>query len=154
MTSEFDEIYSNFLGLIAGYEIAELSKKDAYALMEEWLMKTISRPKVRKLFSSISVDSDTEEVSYELRQPLDEDTDKLFVETLFANGMVIGWLSPRMKTELLVDQIYGTKEEKWFAQANHMSEVRQLYKKAETELDKDYTRDRGYSVFILNGVET
>lgn len=151
MTSEYDEIYETFLGLVSGYDLGEISTNEARLLMSEYLMKTISRMKVRKLFESIEIDNDVEEVTYVLRKPLDDAYDKLFVENLLANGMVVGWLSPRMKNETLIDQIFGTKEVHWYSQAAHLNEVRELYKKAETELDKDYVRDRGYSMLVLKG---
>jgi hypothetical protein len=43
---------------------------------------------VRRLFLSIASDDDMEEIEYEMKTPLDEDSDKEFVEELLAVGMV------------------------------------------------------------------
>lgn len=153
MTSEYEDIYNVFLGLISGYDLGELSKRDAYELMGEWMETTIFAPKVEKLFvpGSVNIDEDMEQVKYELNRPINDYTDKKFVERLLAYGMVIGWLSPKYKNELLTEQIYGTKESQFYSQAQHMQRVHEMYEKAKSELDKDWIRDRGYSTFILRG---
>ncbi len=151
MVSSYDDIYSKFLGLVESYELLSLDKSDAYAQMGEWIEKVVYMPKVRKLFSSISLDGEVMEVTYELRNSIDEDYDKGFVENLLANGMVIGWLEPRMMSEKLVRQFFGGREQKYFAQSNHASAVMELYEKARKVLDKDYSRDHGYAAFLIKG---
>lgn len=151
MVSSYDEIYSKFLGLIESYEILSLDRSDAYAQMGEWMQKVVNMPKVRKLFTSISLDGDVMEVTYELRNSIDEAYDRGFVENLLANGMVIGWLEPRMESERLIRQFFSGKEVKNFAQSQQITSVIELYKEARKVVDKDYIRDHGYSALLING---
>ena len=112
MTLSCDEIYSAFLGLIDDYQLPHMSKDDAYEYMKECFEKVFSKPKIRRLFSSISFDSNILQLSCELRNSVDEEYDKEFVIGLFSNGMVVAWLEPRYKSETLTAQFFGGKEQK------------------------------------------
>lgn len=57
-------------------------------MLNGYLKSTLSKPMVRRLFTSITSDDDVEEVEYELRDPLDDDSDKDFVEEVLAVGCV------------------------------------------------------------------
>lgn len=149
MTSSFLDIYSKFLGLIDGYDFLEISETDAYEMMGEWLQAVISRPKVRKLFSEIVVNKETMTVSYKLISTIDDVSDKGTIESLFANGMVLEWLSPRLNTDSSIKQMFGTKEQKFYAQSTHMAEIREICNMARDVVDRDYIRDRGYAAFVL-----
>lgn len=151
MTSSYLDIYKKFLGLIESYDFLQMSDTEAYEQMSEWLQAVIARPKVRKLFSSIIVNKEIMQISYTLLSPIDEANDKETIESLLANGMVLEWLSPRLNTDSSIMQMFGTKEQKFYSQANHMPEVREICKNAREVLDKDYIRDRGYAAFVLNG---
>lgn len=151
MTSNYDNIFKSFLGLITEYDFLNIDEQYIYENMGEWIEGVYCRPKVRKLFSSIKLDNEVMELTYTLRNSIDEDYDKHFVENLMANGMVIGWLSPKVKSSQLVNQFFGTKEQKYYSQANHLDAIKSLLKKCESILDKDFVRDHTYSYFALNG---
>lgn len=151
MTSNYESIYSKFLGLIKDYEFLQLSEQEAYDSMKEWLEDVYSRPKVRKLFSSIVLDEEVYELRYELKNTIDDAYDKHFVEGLMAHGMVIGWLSPRVNKSSLLDQYFGNSDKKYYSQSSHLEQVQELYEKSKTILDKDYTRDHGYASIVING---
>lgn len=151
LTSNYETIYSKFLGLIKDYEFLKITDQEAYDNMKEWLEDVYSRPKVRKLFSSIQLDDEVMELSYELRNSIDEAYDKHFVEGLMAHGMVIGWLAPRVNKSTLLDQYFGNSDKKHFSQSSHMGKIKELYEKSESILDKDYTRDHGYASFVIKG---
>ena len=57
-------------------------------MLNGYLKSTLSKPMVRRLFTSITSDDDVEEIEYELRDPLDDDSDKDFVEEVLAIGCV------------------------------------------------------------------
>jgi len=151
LTSNYETIYSKFLGLIKDYEFLKITDQEAYDNMKEWLEDVYSRPKVRKLFSSIRLDDEVMELSYELRNSIDDVYDKHFVEGLMAHGMVIGWLTPRMNKSTLLDQYFGNSDKKFFAQQGQINAIKGLYEKSEAILDKDYSRDHGYSAFVIKG---
>lgn len=100
MTSEYSDIYSRFLLRVTDYEIAGLDEELANSMMSSWMRSALSKPMVRRLFSSITFDDDIEEIEYELLNPWDDDTDKDFVEELISIGMVCEWVSPRYHSVL------------------------------------------------------
>ena len=57
--------------------------------MNGWMKATISRPYIRRLFSSLTVDDDVETLEFELSNSIDEDSDKDFADEVIAQGMVI-----------------------------------------------------------------
>ena len=151
MTLSCEDIYSSFLGLIDDYNIPHMSKDDAYEYMKECFEKVMSKPKVRKLFKTITFDSNILQLDCELKNPIDEESDKSFVSGLFSNGMVVSWLAPRYQADTLVKQFFGGKEEKFYAQSSHMAELEAMYNNAKKVVDKDYIRDYGYSTLIIKG---
>lgn len=152
-TSEYDEIYSRFYLRVKDYEMSGLNESLVKEILNGYLRSVISKPMVRRLFTSISMDDDIEEIDYELRDQLDEESDKDFVEEVLAVGMVERWVNPRYQSTLLTSQLLTNSEQKFYSQAAHLAEMREMYKKAQTDLRK-LIRDRAYSLCIINGVET
>ncbi len=151
--SEYDEIYSRFYLRVKDYEMSGLSEKLVKEVLNGYLRSTLSKPMVRRLFLSVVMDDDMEEVEYELRDALDEDSDKDFVEEVLGLGMVSEWASPRYHSTLLTSQLLSNSEQKFFSQAQHLAEMKDLYTKSQTDLRK-LIRDRAYSLSVINGVET
>lgn len=145
MTLSYDDIYSSFLGYITDYDIASMNTQMAYDQMQEWLHKSCSNPYVRRLFAELDLNDDSAEINYELNLPDSTLSDEDFIVEVLSKGMVVAWLHPQVKSRLLTDQFFGGKEQKWFAQANHLSQVRALYDDARIEQRK-IIRDRGYII--------
>lgn len=143
MTLSYDEIFSSFLGYITDYNIASMSMQEAYDMMVEWLRKSYSRPYTRRLFSSSVLDDEIQTLTFEMEYQKDEDMDKDFVIEVLSKGMVIEWLQPQVKSKLLTNQMFGGKEQKWFAQANQLDQLRGLLEDTKLEQRK-MIRDRGY----------
>ena len=61
------------------------------------------------------MDEDIEEVEYELREPLDEDSDKDFVEEVLSLGMLQSWASPKYNSTLLTSQVFSNSEQKYYS---------------------------------------
>ena len=153
MTSEFDEIYSHFYLRVKDYETSGLEEKLVKQMLLGYLKSTLSKPMVRRLFQSVTLDEDIEEIEYELRNSLDEDSDKDFVEEVLALGMVVEWLSPRYHSTLLTSQLVTNSEQRFYAQSTQMNELKSMFEKAQTDLRK-LIRDYGYSLSVINGVDT
>ncbi len=153
MTSEYSEIYSRFYLRIKDYEMIALEEKVVNEMLSGYLRSTLSKPMVRRLFSSVVMDDDVEEIEYELRDSLDEDSDKDFVEEVLSVGMVNCWASPRYHSTLLTSQMFSNSEQSFFSQSAHLKEMKELYQKSQTDLRK-LIRDRGYSISVINGVES
>ena len=57
--------------------------------------------------------------------------------------MVAEWLQPRYESEVNVLQLFSNTDIKFYSQANHMAELREMYHRAKNDLRK-IIRDRGY----------
>lgn len=143
MTSEYNELYSRFYLMVEDYNLVALDERLAKEMMNGWMRSTLSKPYVRRLFKSLDVDDDVEEIEYELKFPVSEDEDKDFVEELIALGMVVEWVSPKYHSTLNTAQFFSNTEQKFYSQANHMTELKDMYHRAKNNLRK-LIRDRGY----------
>ncbi len=150
MTSEFDELYSRFYLRVKDYEIVGLEVKVVKEMMNGWIKSTLSKPYVRRLFDTLVMDEDLEEIEFEMKFPVSDDEDKDFVEEAIALGMVAEWLSPRYHSTLLTSQMFSNSEQKFYSQQAHMTELKDMYHRAKNDLRK-LIRDRGY---IYNGYLT
>lgn len=153
ITSEYDDIFSRFMTRITDYGFAAQDEYLAGEMMQNWLHSVVAKPMVRRLFSSISADDDIEEVEYEMKESLDDDSDQEFVEEMLAVGMIISWLSPQYNTVLNTSQMFTNSEQKFYSQAAHLNELREMYTKAQTDFRK-LIRDRGYGLAVINGVSS
>lgn len=130
MTSiSYDDIFAYFLGEINDIELINLEESLVYAVMCEYLHKAIAKPYVRKLFSSIEFDDEVLILNYQLKRETDVD----FILDVISKGMVVEWLQRQVKDRTNIAQFFSGKEEKFFAQSNHLSELRALLKDTKLE---------------------
>lgn len=109
----YEEIYSQFYSKIDDPTFFEkYSKDEAYDLMRGWLHSIVGLPYVRKRFSSIVLDDEILTLTFELENPVDEDSDNYFVKDLFAQGMVICWMQQKIDKAVSLAAVVGGKEEK------------------------------------------
>ena len=134
MTSSYEKIYSCFLGKITDYSFVEMDENDAFDIMNERMKSVVSEPYIRRLFSSILFDDYEEVVEFELKNGVDESADADFVTEIFGRGMVIAWLEQQVKSVLYTAQKFGGKEQKFYSQAQHLSELQNMLKSTKTEL--------------------
>lgn len=142
MTSEYGNIYSRFLLRVTDYEFSGFDEKLAQEMMAGWMKATLSQPYIRRLFSSITVDDDVEQIEFEMANSINDGYDQEFVEEIIAQGMLVNWLSPQYHSVLNTAQFFSNSEQKYYSQANHMAELREMYHKAQADLRK-MIRDRG-----------
>lgn len=143
MTSNYEEVYSRFLTRITDYKFLELKEDIVYSMMNNWMRATLAKPYVRRLFSSLSLDDEIMKFDYKLKNPVDDWSDEEFVYEIISNGMVIEWLEPQVKSVLNISQMFGGKEQKFYSQSNHLSELKDMLETEKTNLRK-IIRDRGY----------
>lgn len=143
MTSEYEDIYSRFYLRVEDFKLAELGQRLAEEMMNGWMHSTLSKPYVRRLFSEMEIDDDNEQLNYDLKYQVSDEEDRDFVEELIVLGMVEAWLEPKYHTVLNTAQMFTNSEQKFYSQANHMTELREMYSQAKNDLRK-LIRDRGY----------
>ena len=139
----YDEIFSDFLGSVTDYGLASIDIDDMYGLMTEYLHKTLSLSYVRRLFSSVNLDDTIQIMTFEIVNSVDENADRDFIKYILSKGMVVEWLKPQVRSKLNIAQFFGGKEQKYYSQSNHLSELRGLLEDVQLELRK-VIRDRGY----------
>lgn len=137
----YDDIFSNFLGSITDYDLqVNLSPSDSYGLMTEYLHKTVADQYVKHLFSSVTLDDDVQVFTYEMANGND---DAEFVVMAISKWMVYEWLHKEVRSKLNTAQFFGGKEQKFYSQAQHISELRALQDDAFKEARR-FIQDRGY----------
>ena len=145
MTSSYNDIYSRFLNKIRDYEFAGLPEPNATEQMWEWLRSALSHAYIYRIFDSFSADDEIAVMEYTLKSSVDDYNDKHFVEELLGNAMVVEWISPKVKTTTLLNQmITNSKESKFFSQSQHISELRGILEDAENKV-REMLRDKGYN---------
>ena len=70
---EYADIYGRFLSKITDFQLMGLSQSEAEECMSDFLQSALSRPYIRRLFSTFLNDKDSETITFELKNP-DTDT--------------------------------------------------------------------------------
>ena len=138
----YEEIYSQFYSKETDPTFfKKYSKDEAYELMRNWLHSIVAIPYVRKCFSTITLDDEILELTFELANSVDEDSDNYFVKDIFAQGMVICWMQQQIDKATSLATVVGGKEEKTILN-NYKNNIARL-KELKVELRKTI-RDYGY----------
>ena len=132
MATSYEEIYNLASNKITDPEIALLLPEDIEELFHGYLISAI--PKFRKCKNDLSNRDD------ELRQ---FNVDLLDVEKeILAILVVREWIQPQLYSALLTKQVFSDKEQKYYSQSSHLSELRALDETLKIEaqkLSRDYT---------------
>lgn len=137
---KYEEIYSR--SYMKKYDPSFYENKEfAYDTMKEWLHEIVAFPYVRKIFVSIVLDDVLEELTFELVNSVDEESDNDFVIKLFTDGFVICWMRPKVDTAINLATVIGGKDEKKIL-SNYQANIDRL-DSLEIKLKK-YIRDYGY----------
>ena len=140
---EYEKIYSCFLSKITDYKFLSLQTDDAYDLMRGWLHSAVSKPFIRKEFSTITFDDEIVTITFELARSIDKLSDEDYAVEIIAMGMVIEWMEPQVKSVVNMAQMFSGKEQKFYSQAQHLSEVKKMLDDAKVEIRR-IIRDHGY----------
>ena len=128
MTS-YEKIYNRFLSRVTDFNLAELDDYTLNEMLKNWLYSAIIKTRTK---SDLSRDDESEVFVNEL-------TD-LDVE-LLAMGMVLAWLDQTINSTELTLMMLGGKEEKFYSQSAHISELRALRSDTLREMQQLYTYD-------------
>ena len=132
MATSYEEIYNLAANKITDPEMALLLPEDIEELFHGYLISAIH--KFRKCKNDLSNRDD------ELRQ---FNVDLLDVEKeILAILVVREWLQPQLYSALLTKQVFSDKEQKYYSQSSHLSELRALDETLKIDaqkLSRDYT---------------
>ena len=138
----YEEIYSQFYSKETDPTFfKKYSKDEAYELMNNWLHSIVGIPYIRKCFSTITLDDEILELTFMLKNSIDEDSDNYFVKDIFAQGLVICWMQQKIDKVESLATVVGAKEEKTILN-NYKNNIARL-NSLENKLRKTI-RDYGY----------
>ena len=131
MTS-YETVYGRFLNRTTDFNLGDLDDHTLNEMLKGWLHSAIVRTRTS---SDLSARDDENEVFNNALSDLDIE--------LLAMGMTLAWLDPILNSTELTLQFIGGKEEKYYSQANHLAELRELRDSTKIEMQKLY-RDSTY----------
>lgn len=137
----YDKLFSRVLNKINDPKELSLDESDLLEIYTERLHSVIGKPRVRRLFSSITLDDEIQEMTFTLNNSVDEYADEDFVLEVLTLGMVIEWLQPQVDSLNYVVQMVGGKEEKMMQ--NHYKPMQDRLENLKVEQNK-MIRDYGY----------
>jgi hypothetical protein len=93
-----------------------LPEEDLENMLHEWLMDAIVEPVIGE-YDFGNRDDELKQFNFVI-----SDRD----QKILAIHMVRGWLAPQIRSVTLTSQVFGGKEEKYYSQSSHLSEMRAL----------------------------
>lgn len=140
----YEEIYSKFRLKVEAYDILQYREDDVNAVFfKDWLHSSANKPYIRRLFSELKFGDSVQELTYTMKYSIDNEFDEEFITDLLGIGLVIEWITPKINSLNNIQQMYGSSEEKFFSQTNHLNGLKDL-KKSLLKEQKDLIKNRGY----------
>lgn len=135
----YSTLFSRVLNKINDQKELSLDESDLLEIYTERLHSVVGKPRVRRLFSSISLDDEIQEMTFTLNNSVDEESDKDFVLEILSLGMAIEWLQPQVDSVIHTSVMIGGKEEKKLLD-NHKNMIDRLdsMKKEQNKMIRDY----------------
>ena len=118
MTLPYETIFSRVRGRISDPKELSLDENDLLEIYTERLSNVISDPRVRRLFSSLTLDDEIQQLDFTLNNSVDETADMNFVVGILVLGMTIEWLQPQVDSIMHTSVMIGGKEEKKLPELN------------------------------------
>jgi hypothetical protein len=114
--TQYSTLYNRALAQITDPLLAQLPEEDLENMLHDWLMDAIVEPVVGE-YNFEERDEESKQFNFDI-----SDRD----QKILAIHMVRGWLAPQIRSANLTNQVFGGKEEKFYAQSNHLAEMRSL----------------------------
>ena len=128
--TQYSTLYERALAQITDPLLVTLPEEDLENMLHDWLMNAIVEPVV-----GVYDFSNRNEESKQFNFDISERDQKIL-----AIHMVRGWLAPQIASVTLTAQVYSGKETKYYAQANHLSEMRALDESLQRQADLLFCR--------------
>lgn len=141
MLLPYETVFSRTRGRVNDPKELSLNENDLLEIYTERLHNVIGKPRVRRLFSSIALVDEIQQINFTLNNSVDEASDIDFVTDLLILGMTIEWLQPQVDSIQATAAMVGTKEEKMMLNP-HKTNIDRL-ESMKKELNK-MIRDYGY----------
>ena len=129
MGTPYEKIYNRFLSRTTDFNLAELDDYTLNNMLKSWLHSAIIKARTSTNLSH----NDENEVFVNELSGLDVE--------LLAMGMTLAWLDQTLNSTELTLMMLGGKEEKFYSQSAHISELRNLRADTLREMQQLYTYD-------------
>jgi hypothetical protein len=116
MATPFEKLYNRALASITDPLLIQLPEEDLENMLHDWLMDAIVEPVIGEY--------DFEDRDDKLKQFNFDISDR--DQKILSIHMVRSWLRPQIASVVLTNQVFGGKEEKYYSQSSHLSEMRAL----------------------------
>ena len=135
----YSTLFSRVLNKINDPKELSLDESDLLEIYTERLHSVVGKPRVRRLFSSISLDDEIQEMTFTLNNSVDEESDTDFVLEILSLGMTIEWLQPQVDSVIHTSVMIGVKEEKKLLD-NHKNMIDRLdsMKKEQNKMIREF----------------
>ena len=135
----YSTLFSRVLNKINDPKELSLDESDLLEIYTERLHSVVGKPRVRRLFSTLSLDDELQEITFTLNNSVDEYSDTDFVLEVLSLGMAIEWLQPQVDSVIHTSVMIGGKEEKSLLN-NHKNMITRLdsMKKEQNKMIRDY----------------
>ena len=114
--TQYSTLYNRALAQITDPLLVQLPEEDLENMLHDWLLDAIVEP-VTGTYNFSDRDEELKQFNFDI-----SDLD----QKILAIHMVRGWLAPQIRSVTLTSQVFGGKEEKFYAQANQLAEMRNL----------------------------
>lgn len=126
----YSTLYNRALAQITDPLLAQLPEEDLEIMLHDWLMDAIVEPVVGE-YDFSDRDEELKQFNFDI-----SDRD----QKILSIHMVRGWLAPQIRSVTLAQQVYSGKETKYYAQANHLAELRALDEQLRKDADLLFCR--------------
>ena len=114
--TQYSTLYNRALAQITDPLLATLPEEDFENMLHDWMMDAIVEPLVGE-YDFSNRDDELKQFNFDI-----SDRD----QKILAIHMVRGWLRPQIASVTLTHQVFGGKEEKYYSQSAHLTEMRNL----------------------------
>lgn len=114
--TQYSTLYNRALAQITDPLLAQLPEEDLENMLYGWLMDAIVEPVVG-IYDFLDRDEELRQFNFDISE-LDQ--------KILSIHMVRGWLAPQIRSVTLTSQVFGGKEEKFYAQSSQLAEMRNL----------------------------
>ena len=128
--TQYSTLYDRALAQITDPLLATLPDVELENMLYGWLMDAIVEPVVGD-YDFANRDEDEKKFKFNISER---------DQKILAIHMVRGWLTPQIASVTLTAQVYSGKETKYYAQANHLSEMRALDEHLQRQADLLFCR--------------
>lgn len=112
MLLPYETVFSRTRTKIDDVKELFLDENDLLELNTERLRSIVGDERVINKFSSFTMDDEIQQIEFKMKYPVSDFADKEYVTELFALGMSIQWLKPKVDSINYTARALGTKEEK------------------------------------------